>query len=950
MADESAGSIFVEINAKLDGLQAEVRKANKIIHDLGDRANDASGRMNFSFSQMGKDIGKSFTNLKNNTVNQFAQMATGIQKAFMALPIIGFITMVTGAIAKLVGGINDYLNKTAEAYSKQQKELASLNAVVKTTGAYAWTSSAQLKSMADNLSKATGYAKNDITQMQTRILTYTNIIGENFERTSKAAIDMAAVMGMDLSSAAETLGKALDSPIEGLSALTRQGFRFKDEMKDQIKLLTEQGKISEAQALILKEVESVYRGVAKEQSSVSSKTERLKQVQEELNAEVGRTTSKFTNFVAGLKLSWKESQLFEMRQKRIGEAAKDSESKIQSYTKNIADLKKTLDELIAGGANEERIIRIRVQIEDAEAALNRERANEAAILSRIERWENENRRLNATRMDTVQKERDLVVLKQQLIDMEIELGTLTGNSARIKQNDILFQKELINNTERLVAENRELLNVIDEQLRAAYIDRNNALSNQKIEEERIETNRAIITDTAKITALTEALTAAEKKRADTIKAAEEAKKDERITEEELHQQTLAAYTEEANQITTLRRQISELSMQTTEGEASKASAINRTNTALSAAIELERQQKQLLADIAMDKAYENMQAELERFGKSKEALFELDRERAWKEIEDSKDYINATEEKRQAVKRLFDDISEGYRKLNSENDSEKAMEKFKENIGKIQQYVSAVGNFMSNMTGLFISLIQKSTDEELKALEKLYQAKLDYLEKEKQAKLYAKGFIEAQTEEQHQRELELAIESGDQQRIYEAHNNYERFLIEDEFAKNKEALDQETAHKKAQLEYKSALATWQGQLLQAAATGIQAILGTMASPPYPPLNAALIALTTGAVAANLALMAAAKPKLQFNSGGIVPGDFMRGDKVAASLNSGEMILNRKQQQNMFDAINNGEIGSGSEKNITVNVPVYLDGKLITKIVVDNINNRTDLIQKGSIID
>ena len=82
------------------------------------------------------------------------------------------------------------------------------------------------------------------------------------DRTQRAALDMAAALGMDAAYAAETLGRALDSPVEGIAALTRQGFLFKVGMKEWIRALTEQGRVAEAQALILTEVESAYKGAA----------------------------------------------------------------------------------------------------------------------------------------------------------------------------------------------------------------------------------------------------------------------------------------------------------------------------------------------------------------------------------------------------------------------------------------------------------------------------------------------------------------------------------------------------------------------------------------------------------------------------------------------------------------------------------------------------------------
>lgn len=68
--------------------------------------------------------------------------------------------------------------------------------------------------------------------------------------------------------------------------------------------------------------------------------------------------------------------------------------------------------------------------------------------------------------------------------------------------------------------------------------------------------------------------------------------------------------------------------------------------------------------------------------------------------------------------------------------------------------------------------------------------------------------------------------------------------------------------------------------------------------PFP-LN--LIAIASG-VAAVVAALASIS---QFETGGIVGGTSFTGDNVLARVNSGEMILNKSQQANLFKMINNG---------------------------------------------
>lgn len=55
---------------------------------------------------------------------------------------------------------------------------------------------------------------------------------------------------------------------------------------------------------------------------------------------------------------------------------------------------------------------------------------------------------------------------------------------------------------------------------------------------------------------------------------------------------------------------------------------------------------------------------------------------------------------------------------------------------------------------------------------------------------------------------------------------------------------------------------------------------------------------------------------KFEDGGIVPGNSFSGDRLRVGVNSGEMILNKSQQRELFD-IANGKGGAGGGVNITI---------------------------------
>ena len=68
-------------------------------------------------------------------------------------------------------------------------------------------------------------------------------------------------------------------------------------------------------------------------------------------------------------------------------------------------------------------------------------------------------------------------------------------------------------------------------------------------------------------------------------------------------------------------------------------------------------------------------------------------------------------------------------------------------------------------------------------------------------------------------------------------------------------------------------------------------------------------------------------------GGLVPGNSFTGDKLTARVNSGEMILNRGQQQNLFDMIKSGQGGGGNVTyNITINSNTDNPRSMVDQIV------------------
>lgn len=186
-------------------------------------------------------------------------------------------TATVAITAPLVGAAY----KSIEAFNQQAKAIAQVEQGLKSTGNTVGYTSQQLQQMASNLQRQSIFGDEEILQGATaQLLTFTNIAGEQFERTQVAAMDLATRLDGDLKSASIQLGKALNDPIANLSALARSGIQFSAEQKETIKSLAETNRLAEAQTLILDELEKQYGGSA--EAAAKAGTGPIKQLQNSL--------------------------------------------------------------------------------------------------------------------------------------------------------------------------------------------------------------------------------------------------------------------------------------------------------------------------------------------------------------------------------------------------------------------------------------------------------------------------------------------------------------------------------------------------------------------------------------------------------------------------------------------------------------------------------------------
>ncbi|WP_282129263.1 hypothetical protein [Roseobacter litoralis] len=166
-----------------------------------------------------------------------------------------------GSVASL--GVAAAFRDVIGLYDEQARSEAKVAQAIRATGGAAGFTTEQLQDQASALQGLTRFGDEAILNGVTaQLLTFKNIAGDAFIDAQTSALDLATVLDGDLQSASIMLGKALNDPVKGLSAMSRAGITFSDAQAEVIKDLAKTGDIAGAQRLILDEIASAYGGQA----------------------------------------------------------------------------------------------------------------------------------------------------------------------------------------------------------------------------------------------------------------------------------------------------------------------------------------------------------------------------------------------------------------------------------------------------------------------------------------------------------------------------------------------------------------------------------------------------------------------------------------------------------------------------------------------------------------
>ncbi len=164
------------------------------------------------------------------------------------------------AAAAGIGAIAIVLKKSFDEAAAAEQAQNRLQGVLKATGYASGLTGQEIADMAEEMEVSTLTTAEAVKEASAVMATFRSVSGDTFKQSIHLAQDMAAVFGQDLRSSATQLGKALEDPINGITALKRVGVSFSDTQKDLIAKLVETGQKADAQRLILAALEKQVGG------------------------------------------------------------------------------------------------------------------------------------------------------------------------------------------------------------------------------------------------------------------------------------------------------------------------------------------------------------------------------------------------------------------------------------------------------------------------------------------------------------------------------------------------------------------------------------------------------------------------------------------------------------------------------------------------------------------
>lgn len=198
------------------------------------------------------------------------------------------VAVLAGAFAAAAVAAAAFTYKMVKIGEEASTQDARLRNIIKQMGLFgdeATKVSDRLSKFAEAQARMAGVDNAGIKQAQAKLATFSELavtadeVGGAFDRATMAAVDLAEAGFGTAEANAVQLGKVLQDPIKGITALGRAGVSFTDEERKKIAVLVESNKMLEAQEIVLAAIEKQVGGTA---AATANATEKLSEMRKQL--------------------------------------------------------------------------------------------------------------------------------------------------------------------------------------------------------------------------------------------------------------------------------------------------------------------------------------------------------------------------------------------------------------------------------------------------------------------------------------------------------------------------------------------------------------------------------------------------------------------------------------------------------------------------------------------
>lgn len=285
--ERAARSVGDSVGSVLGGALAD-SSSQRFSRDLNGKLRDERGKFVKAGEEIGEDLGTGIARTADD------KLTSGLKSTVLKIGAIvgaGFLFHALGSA----------IREVSDEYAASAKVGRLTEAVITSTGGAANITAKEIGALSEALAAKTGIDDEIIQNGANVLATFTSVRNEVgagndiFNQGILAASNMSAALGEDLQGSVIRLGKALNDPVGGVTALRKVGVQLTDQQRDQIEAFVASNDILSAQKVILGELATEFGGAA---VAAADPISRLRVIISNAKETIGQGLSPVINSVA----------------------------------------------------------------------------------------------------------------------------------------------------------------------------------------------------------------------------------------------------------------------------------------------------------------------------------------------------------------------------------------------------------------------------------------------------------------------------------------------------------------------------------------------------------------------------------------------------------------------------------------------------------------------------